>query len=164
MWGKKISLEEENYFCILSPVWFFLMSTPDNLPTCPATLHRPITLDLNGSSSSTKKMCYHSDMTISYCCGTVDNNVNTNLGARLTNQDVMTYGHFMRGSIFSVPKLWQVDNGESLVVSVYSYLKTFLRWEYFQTMKSDFLKIVLTFLKLKKMALWEITTHIHEVL
>lgn len=53
------------------------------------------------------------------------NNNNDN-GARLASQDVMTYSHYMRGSILSVPKLWQIDNGETLVVSVYSFLKTFL--------------------------------------
>ncbi len=106
-----------------------LMSAPETLliplPQCPAPLHRPISLDLNATSSGSRKMCHHSDMTISYCCGTVDNTSAPSV-ARMSSQDVMTYGHYMRGSIFSVPKLWQVDNGESLVVSVYSYLKTFL--------------------------------------
>jgi hypothetical protein len=74
-------------------------------------------LDLDADTSSSKKMCYHSEMII---------NSNDN-GARMDSQDVMTYSHYMRGSILSVPKLWQIDNGETLVVSVYSFLKTFLR-------------------------------------
>jgi hypothetical protein len=39
----------------------------------------------------------------------------------------VTYSHLMRGPIVSVPKSWQAaDNGERLVLNVYSFLRTLL--------------------------------------
>jgi len=84
------------------------MSTSENL-LLPLPSVSPLLLDLDTVNPSSTRMCYNND------------------DVRLTSQGVVTYSPYMRGSILSVPKLWQVDNRDTLVVSVYSFLKTFLR-------------------------------------
>lgn len=105
------------------------MSSPENLlvplphQVCSSGVLRPVSLDLDSSSTALDgRMCYLSNEEVSPFRETANNS------ARLVSQDTMTYSHYVRGSIFSVPKSWQVDNGESLVVSVYLFLKTFLRY------------------------------------
>ncbi len=83
---------------------------------------RPSSLDLAHTGAYPHKMGYHTGLIVGGgCCPP-----GVGVGAHLSRQDVMTYSQYVHGSIFSVPKSWQVDHGENLVVSVYTFLKTFL--------------------------------------
>jgi len=77
-----------------------------------------MSLDLDVTES--KRMCYPSNF-FNF------DTVNGHTSSRIASQDTMTYSHYVRGSILSVPKSWQVDNSENFVVSIYLFLKTFLR-------------------------------------
>ena len=70
-------------------------------------------------------MGYHTGLIVGGCCPPGGMGAAAP-GAHLSRQDVMTYSQYVHGSIFSVPKSWQVDHGENLVLSVYTFLKTFL--------------------------------------
>lgn len=40
--------------------------------------------------------------------------------------DVMTYSQYVNGSIFSIPKQWSQKSTDDLLVTVYSFIKTYL--------------------------------------
>lgn len=43
-----------------------------------------------------------------------------------TNVDIMTYTQYVNGSIFSIPKRWNQETNDDMLVSVYSFMKTFV--------------------------------------
>lgn len=42
------------------------------------------------------------------------------------SSDVMTYSQYVNGSIFSIPKQWSQKSTDDLLVTVYSFIKTYL--------------------------------------
>jgi hypothetical protein len=96
-----------------------LVPQPSAAPQGGLTLLRPASLDLDCPQL---KMGYHTGIMVGGCCppGVAA------AAAHLSRQDVMTYSQYVNGSIFSTPKSWNVDHGENLVLSVYTFLKTFL--------------------------------------
>ena len=99
-----------------------IVPQPSAAPQVGLNLLRPSSLDLDGSEVYQHKMGYHTGLIVGGgCCPP-----GIGAGAHLARQDVMTYSQYVHGSIFSVPKSWQLDHGENLVVSVYTFLKTFL--------------------------------------
>ena len=40
--------------------------------------------------------------------------------------DIVTYSNLVNGSIFSIPKSWSKENQEDMLVTVYSFIKTFV--------------------------------------
>lgn len=101
----------------------FVLPPPSAVPQVGLTLLRPVSLDLERTGGH--KMGYHTGLIVGGCCPPGGGGA---AGAHLSRQDVMTYSQYVHGSIFSVPKSWQVDHGENLVLSVYTFLKTFLGW------------------------------------
>jgi hypothetical protein len=99
----------------------FVLPPPSAVPQVGLTLLRPVSLDLERTGGH--KMGYHTGLIVGGCCPPGGGGA---AGAHLSRQDVMTYSQYVHGSIFSVPKSWQVDHGENLVLSVYTFLKTFL--------------------------------------
>ena len=99
-----------------------IVPQPSAAPQVGLNLLRPSSLDLDASGVYQHKMGYHTGLIVGGgCCPP-----GIGVGAHLARQDVMTYSQYVHGSIFSVPKSWQLDHGENLVVSVYTFLKTFL--------------------------------------
>ena len=99
-----------------------LFPQPSAAPQVGLDLLRPSSLELDHSGVYQNKMGYHTGLIVGKgCCPP-----GVGVGAHLSRQDVMTYSQYVHGSIFSVPKSWQLDHGENLVVSVYTFLKTFL--------------------------------------
>lgn len=99
-----------------------IVPQPSAAPQVGLNLLRPSSLDLDGSGVYQHKMGFHTGIIVGGgCCPP-----GIGVGAHLARQDVMTYSQYVHGSIFSVPKSWQLDRGENLVVSVYTFLKTFL--------------------------------------
>jgi len=41
------------------------------------------------------------------------------------NSDIMTYSQYVNGSIFSIPKCWSQKSTDDLLMTVYSFVKTF---------------------------------------
>jgi hypothetical protein len=96
-----------------------IVPQPAPTPQVGLPLLRPASLELDRTGIN---MGYHTGLIVGGCCPP-----GIGVGAaHLSRQDVMTYSQYVHGSIFSVPKSWQLDHGESLVVSVYAFLKTFL--------------------------------------
>ena len=96
-----------------------LVPPPSCVPQVGLSHLRPASLDLQRTGGH--KMGYHTGIVVGGCCPP-----GVGAGAHLSRQDVMTYSQYVNGSIFSVPKSWQVDHGENLVLSVYTFLKTFI--------------------------------------
>ena len=42
--------------------------------------------------------------------------------------DIMTYSQYVNGNIFSIPKQWSQQSTDDLLVTVYSFIKTYLGW------------------------------------
>jgi len=42
------------------------------------------------------------------------------------NMDIMTYSQYVNGSIFSIPKSWSQKNTDDMLVTVYSFIKTYI--------------------------------------
>merc|ERR1712050_336582 len=40
--------------------------------------------------------------------------------------DIMTYSQYVNGSIFSLPKSWSQKNTDDMLVTVYSFIKTYI--------------------------------------
>jgi hypothetical protein len=40
--------------------------------------------------------------------------------------DIMTYSSYVNGSIFSIPKCWSEENTDQVLLTVYSFIKTFV--------------------------------------
>ena len=45
---------------------------------------------------------------------------------RPNNMDIMTYSQYVNGSIFSIPKSWSQKNTDDMLVTVYSFIKTYI--------------------------------------
>ena len=45
---------------------------------------------------------------------------------RVNVNDIMTYSQYVNGSIFSIPKQWSQQSTDDLLVTVYSFIKTYL--------------------------------------
>ena len=45
---------------------------------------------------------------------------------RPANIDIMTYSHYVNGSIFSIPKSWSQKSTDDMLVAVYSFVKTYI--------------------------------------
>jgi len=45
---------------------------------------------------------------------------------RPNNMDIMTYSQYVNGSIFSLPKGWSQKNTDDMLVTVYSFIKTYI--------------------------------------
>ena len=45
---------------------------------------------------------------------------------RANVNDIMTYSQYVNGSIFSIPKQWSQQSTDDLLVTVYSFIKTYL--------------------------------------
>ena len=50
-------------------------------------------------------------------------NNNNNNG---TAVDMVTYSNLVNGSIFSIPKSWSKESQEDMLLTVYSFIKTFV--------------------------------------
>jgi hypothetical protein len=51
-------------------------------------------------------------------------NNNYNSGGR--SMDIMTYSSYVNGSIFSIPKCWSEESTDQVLLTVYSFIKTFV--------------------------------------
>ena len=60
------------------------------------------------------------------------------------SSDIMTYSQYVNGSIFSIPKSWSQKSTDDMLMTVYSFVKTFW-WVYF---------VLLTLKKLLKLGNW----------
>lgn len=47
-------------------------------------------------------------------------------GSSRQNVDIVTYSDYVNGSIFSIPKSWPDQNNDSMLLTVYSFIKTFV--------------------------------------
>ena len=50
----------------------------------------------------------------------------TRMPDRPNNMDIMTYSQYVNGSIFSIPKSWSQKNTDDMLVTVYSFIKTYI--------------------------------------
>ncbi len=62
-----------------------------------------------------------------------NNNNNNNSGGGSYNNnnnsrhhEIMTYSSYVNGSIFSIPKCWSEENTDQVLLTVYSFIKTFV--------------------------------------
>lgn len=46
-------------------------------------------------------------------------------GSEALSSDIMTYSQYVNGSIFSIPKSWSQKNTDDMLMTVYSFVKTF---------------------------------------
>lgn len=51
---------------------------------------------------------------------------NLRIAERPNNMDIMTYSQYVNGSIFSIPKSWSQKNTDDMLVTVYSFIKTYI--------------------------------------
>jgi len=51
---------------------------------------------------------------------------NLRIAERPNNMDIMTYSQYVNGSIFSLPKSWSQKNTDDMMVTVYSFIKTYI--------------------------------------
>ena len=54
-----------------------------------------------------------------------NNNNNYNLGGG-RSVDIMTYSNYVNGSIFSLPQCWSEESTDQVLLTVYSFIKTFV--------------------------------------
>ena len=47
-------------------------------------------------------------------------------GASVAPMDLVTYSNLVNGSIFSIPKSWSPEKENDMLVTVYSFVKTFV--------------------------------------
>ena len=43
-----------------------------------------------------------------------------------SGSDILTYSQYVNGSIFTIPKQWSQQSTDDLLVTVYSFIKTYL--------------------------------------
>jgi len=46
--------------------------------------------------------------------------------------DINTYSNMVNGSLLSLPKSWNQENTDDMLVTVYSFVKTFVGWVLFK--------------------------------
>jgi hypothetical protein len=60
-----------------------------------------------------------------------NNNINSGGGSYNNNNnsrhhEIMTYSSYVNGSIFTIPKCWSEENTDQVLLTVYSFIKTFV--------------------------------------